>query len=326
MRTQVHAAVGELPSYADVEAAATLIAPHVHRTPVVTSASLDRAAGATLFFKCENLQRVGAFKMRGAANAVWSLTDDEARHGVVTHSSGNHGAAVARAATQRGIPSWVVMPDNAPKAKRRAVEEMGATVVACEPTLAAREATAARLLAETGALLLHPYADPRVIAGQGTAARELLEEVPDVDLVVTPVGGGGLLAGTAIATAALAPHAEIWGAEPSGADDARRSLAAGRVVPVDSPRTVADGLRATIGELPLAILLAHGARIAAVDDAATLAAMRLFWERTKLVVEPSAAVPIAALLARAISADGRRVGVIVSGGNLDLPDALFALS
>ncbi|HET9766007.1 MAG TPA: pyridoxal-phosphate dependent enzyme, partial [Thermoanaerobaculia bacterium] len=186
-----------LPTYADVEAAAARIAPHVHRTPVVTSASLDRAAGASLFFKCENLQRVGAFKMRGASNAVWSLDDDEARRGVLTHSSGNHGAALARAATQRGIRSWVVMPENAPASKRRAVEDFGATVVACAPTLAAREATATRLLAETGAVLVHPYDDARVIAGQGTATRELLQEVADLDLVVAPIGGGGLLSGTA---------------------------------------------------------------------------------------------------------------------------------
>ncbi len=312
-----------LPSYADVEAAAARIAPHVHRTPVVTSASLDRAAGASLFFKCENLQRVGAFKMRGASNAVWSLGEGEARRGVLTHSSGNHGAALARAATQRGMRSWVVMPENAPASKRRAVEDFGATVVACAPTLQAREATAARLLVETGAVLVHPYDDARVIAGQGTAARELLQEVPDLDLVVAPIGGGGLLSGTAIATAALAPRAAVWGAEPSGADDAQRSLAAGRIVPVDSPRTVADGLRATIGPLPLAVLTAHAVRIATVDDAAILAAMRFFWERTKLIIEPSAAVAVAVLLERAIDAAGARVGVILSGGNLDLPQSLF---
>jgi threonine dehydratase/serine racemase len=312
----------ELPTYTDVEAAAARIAPHVHRTPVVTSASLDRAAGARLFFKCENLQRVGAFKMRGASNAVWSLADAEARRGVVTHSSGNHGAALARAATQRGIPCRVVMPDNAPQSKRRAVEDFGATVVPCAPTLQAREETAARLLAETGAVLVHPYDDPVVIAGQATAARELLQEVPDLDLLVAPIGGGGLLSGTAIAAAALAPRAAVWGAEPAGADDAQRSLAAGRIVPV-SPHTVADGLRGTLGALPLAILLARGVRIATVEDAATLAAMRLFWERAKLIIEPSAAVPVAALLERAIPAAGMRVGVILSGGNLDLPASLF---
>jgi threonine dehydratase len=314
----------ETPTYSDVEDAAARIAPYVHHTPVVTSASLDRASGASLFFKCENLQRVGAFKMRGASNAVWSLSDEQAARGVVTHSSGNHGAALARAASQRGIPCHVVMPENAPRAKRRAVEELGATVVACAPTIAAREETARRLLAETGAVLVHPYNDAAVIAGQATAARELLEEVPDLDVVVAPIGGGGLLAGTAIATAALRPTAAVWGAEPSGADDAQRSIAARAIVPVESPRTVADGLRATIGPLPLSILLAHRVRIATVDDDAILRAMRFFWERTKLVIEPSAAVPVAALLEAAIPARGARVGVILSGGNLDLPDSLFA--
>jgi threonine dehydratase len=321
---EVRPTVRPLPTYADVEAAAARIAPFVHRTPVVTSTSLDRAAGATLFFKCENLQRVGAFKMRGASNAVWSLGEEEARRGVLTHSSGNHGAALARAATQRGIRSWVVMPASAPASKRRAVEGFGATVVTCAPTLQAREETAARLLAETGAVMVHPYDDARVIAGQGTAARELLEDVPDLDLVVAPIGGGGLLAGTALAAAALQPRAAVWGAEPTGADDAQRSLAAGHIVAVASPRTVADGLRATIGELPFAVLAAHRVRIATVDDAATLAAMRLFWERAKLIVEPSAAVPIAAVLSPAIPAEGKRVGVILSGGNLDLPDPLLA--
>ncbi|HXT22835.1 MAG TPA: pyridoxal-phosphate dependent enzyme [Thermoanaerobaculia bacterium] len=320
---QIAQSVQSLPTYADVEPAAARIAPYVHRTPVTTSASLDRATGATLFFKCENLQRIGAFKMRGASNAVWSLSEEEARRGVLTHSSGNHGAALARAAGLRGIPCRVVMPETAPRAKRRAVEDFGAVVVPCAPTLQAREETTARLLEETGAVLVHPYNDPVVIAGQGTAARELLQEVPDLDIVVAPIGGGGLLSGTAIATAALAPHAEVWGAEPSGADDAQKSLEAGRIVPVESPRTVADGLRATIGPLPFAVLTAHAVRIATVDDAAILAAMRFFWERTKLVIEPSAAVAVAALLERAIPAAGRRVGVILSGGNLDLPESLF---
>ncbi|HEV8632025.1 MAG TPA: pyridoxal-phosphate dependent enzyme [Thermoanaerobaculia bacterium] len=313
----------EIPTYADVEAAAERIAPHVHRTPVVTSGSLDRAAGALLFLKCENLQRTGAFKMRGASNAVWSLGDEEARRGVATHSSGNHGAALARAAGQRGISCWVVMPDNAARAKRQAVEDFGARVVPCAATQQAREQTTARLLAETGAVLVHPYDDARVIAGQGTAARELLQEVPDLELLVAPIGGGGLVSGTAIAAAALAPGAAVWGAEPSGADDAARSLAAGAIVPVPAPRTVADGLRATLGHLPLAVLQTHGVRIATVDDEAILGAMRLVWERAKLVIEPSAAVPVAALIEGAIPAVGKRVGVILSGGNLDLPETLF---
>jgi threonine dehydratase len=313
-----------IPSFDDVLAAAERIARHVHRTPVVTSRSLDRAAGASLFFKCENLQRTGAFKMRGASNAVWSLSGEEARRGVVTHSSGNHGAALARAAGQRGIRCQVVMPEGAPRAKLQAVMDFGAEVVTCAPTLQAREETTARLLAEGGGVLVHPYEDSRVIAGQGTAALELLAEVPNLDVVVAPIGGGGLLSGTAIAAAARAPNARVWGAEPEGADDAKRSLAAGRITPVDQPKTVADGLRATIGTLALAILGRLGVQIATVDDAATLAAMRLFWERAKLVIEPSAAVAVAALVAGAIPVKGARVGVVLSGGNLDLPKALFS--
>ena len=312
-----------LPGIDDVVAAAARIAPHVHRTPVVTSASLDRATGARLFLKCENLQRTGAFKVRGASNAVWSLSDEEARRGVLTHSSGNHGAALARAAAQRSIRCRVVMPEGATRAKVQAVLDFGAEVVTCAPTQAAREETTARLLAETGAVLVHPYEDARVIAGQGTAALELLADVPDLDLVVAPIGGGGLLSGTAIAVADRAPGARVWGAEPAGADDAQRSLAAGAITPVAQPRTVADGLRATLGTTAFALLRRLGVQIATVDDAAILAAMRLVWERAKLVIEPSAAVPVAALVAGAIPARGARVGVILSGGNLDLPPALF---
>ena len=312
------------PTFDDVLAAGRRIASHVHRTPVVTSDSLDRATGATLFLKCENLQRTGAFKMRGASNAVWSLSEEEARRGVVTHSSGNHGGALARAAALRGIRCQVVMPENVARAKLAAVRDFGAEAVLCEPTMAARQAATERLLAEGGGVLVHPYEDARVIAGQGTAALELLEEVPDLDLVVAPIGGGGLLSGTAIAVAGRAPAVQVWGAEPAGADDAARSLAAGRIVPVDEPRTVADGLRATVGALALGILGRLGARIATVDDEATLEAMRLVWERAKLVIEPSAAVPVAALIRGAIPSRGKRVGVILSGGNLDLPPALFA--
>jgi threonine dehydratase len=313
------------PTFEDVLAAARRIAPHVHHTPVLTSRSLDRATGATLFCKCENLQRTGAFKMRGASNAVWSLSDDEARRGVVTHSSGNHGAALARAAAQRSIRCQVVMPAGAAHAKLAAVRDFGAEVVTCAPTQAAREETTARLLARNGGVLIHPYEDARVIAGQGTAALELLAEVPELDLVVAPIGGGGLLSGTALAAAGRAPGARVWGAEPTGADDARRSLAAGRVVPVAEPHTVADGLRATIGTLALGLLGELGVQIATVDDEATLAAMRLVWERAKLVIEPSAAVAVAALVTGAIPARGARVGVILSGGNLDLPAGMFEL-
>jgi threonine dehydratase len=313
-----------IPTFEDVTAAAERIARHVRRTPVMTSRSLDRATGATVFWKCENLQRTGAFKLRGATNAVWSLNGEEARRGVLTHSSGNHGAALARAASQRGIRCQVVMPEGATRAKMQAVLDFGAEVATCAPTQAAREETTARLLAETGAVLVHPYEDARVIAGQGTAALELLAEVPDLDFLVAPIGGGGLLSGTALAAAGLAPQTKVWGAEPEGADDAKRSLAAGRITPVENPKSVADGLRATLGHLAFTIFGRLGVQIGTVDDAATLAAMRLVWERMKIVVEPSAAVPVAALIAGAIPAQGARVGVILSGGNLDLPKALFS--
>jgi threonine dehydratase len=314
----------DLPTFADVERAAERIAPFVRRTPVLRDEGLDELLGATLFFKCENLQRTGAFKLRGATNALQSLTAEEARRGVLTHSSGNHGAALALAARQRGAPCWVVMPENAPRAKRVAVEGYGARVVPCAPSIQAREETAARLLADTGAQLVHPYEDPRVIAGQGTCARELLAEVTELDLLVAPIGGGGLLSGTTLSAAALAPRTKVWGAEPSGADDAARSLAAGHVVPVAHPQTVADGLRGTLGQRAFALLTAHGVRIATVADDEILAAMRLLWERLKLVVEPSGAVPLAVLRSGALPAAGKRVGIVLSGGNLDLPDELFS--
>jgi threonine dehydratase len=314
----------DLPTSADVRAAAVRIAPFVRRTPVLRDEELDAELGATLFFKCENLQRTGAFKLRGATNAVRSLAAEEAARGVLTHSSGNHGAALALAARERGIACWVVMPANAPRAKRTAVEGYGARVVECAPTLRAREEITGRLRAETGARLVHPYEDPAVIAGQGTAALELLEEVPGLELLVAPLGGGGLLSGTALAAASAAPNAAVWGAEPSGADDGARSLASGRVVELEQPHTVADGLRATLGHRALALLSTHGVRIATVADDAILVAMRRVWERLRVVVEPSAVVPLAALRAGGIPVAGRRVGVILSGGNLDLPESLFA--
>jgi threonine dehydratase len=262
--------------------------------------------------------------VRGATHAVWSLGEEEAARGVVTHSSGNHGAALARAAVTRGIPCRVVMPRGAARAKREAVLAQGAEVVECAPTQAAREETTARLLAETGAALVHPYDDARVIAGQGTCARELFEDAAALDLLLAPLGGGGLLSGTLLAAAALSPRTRVVGVEPAGADDARRSLAAGTIVPVAEPRTIADGLRATLGALPFAVLRAHRCPVVTVTDEEILESMRLLWERLKVVVEPSAAVPLAAVLAGRVEAAGRRVGVILSGGNLDLPAQLFA--
>ncbi len=299
------------------------MAPFAHRTPVLTSSYFDRRLDARVFFKCENFQKVGAFKFRGACNAVFSLTDEEARRGVATHSSGNHAQALALAAKLRGVKAFIVMPTNAPAVKRNAVEEYGAEIIPCEPTVAAREATADRVVAETGAVLIHPYNDNRIIAGQGVAALELLEDVADLDIVMAPVGGGGLLSGTAIAAAALRPAALVIAAEPAAADDAYRSLQAGRIIPLEHTTTVADGLRTSLGTKTFPIIQRHVAQIATVDDAAILRAMRHVWERMKIVIEPSAAVPVAALLEGKVPAAGKRVGVILSGGNVDLDHLTF---
>lgn len=308
----------ELPTFPDILAAAERIRPHVHRTPVVTCAGVDRLAGARLHFKCENLQKVGAFKARGATNAVFSLSEEEARRGVATHSSGNHAAALARAAGLRRVRAYIVMPANAPAVKRRAVEAYGGIVTTCEPTLEAREAGLEEVVARTGATFVHPYENARVIAGQGTAALELLEEVSDLDAVVAPVGGGGLLSGTALAAAGVSGRVRVVGAEPAAADDARRSLELGRIVPAGNPRTVADGLRTSLGELPFAILRQHAVSILTASEQQIVASLRLTWERIKLVVEPSAAVPLAVVLAHPEAFAGLRVGLILSGGNVDL--------
>ena len=306
------------PDLAAIVAAHERIRAHVHLTPVATSASLDRVTGASLFFKCENLQKVGAFKARGACNAVFSLDAAQASRGVVTHSSGNHGAALAWAAGRRGIPAWVVMPENAPLIKRRAVEGLGATVRFSASTVAAREALCEELLAETGATLIHPYDDWRVIAGQGTAALELLEQVRELDAVIAPVSGGGLLSGTALAAKDLKPGIRVFGAEPAGADDAARSLKSGHIVPQLDPRTIADGLRAQLCAKTFAVLSANVECIGLASEDAIVAAMRLIWDKLKLVVEPSGAVPLAALLEQQLPVQGLRVGIILSGGNVDL--------
>jgi threonine dehydratase len=303
---------------ADIRAAAERIAPHVHRTPVLTSSAIDAVAGCRLLFKCENLQKVGAFKMRGATNAVFGLSDKEAARGVATHSSGNHAQALALAARLRGIPAYVVMPTSAPEVKRQAVAGYGAEIIPCQPTLAARESTLEKVVERTGAAFIHPYDNAMIIAGQGTAALELLEEVPGLDIVMAPVGGGGLLSGTAIATAAMAPAARIIAGEPAGADDAARSLAAGRIIPSENPRTIADGLLTSLGRLNFPIIRKHVESIWTVDDAAISAAMRLIWERMKIIVEPSSAVCLAAVLANPAEVAGRQVGIIISGGNVDL--------
>jgi threonine dehydratase len=303
-----------------VRRAADRISPHVHRTPVMTSATLDGLAGRSLFLKCENLQKVGAFKARGATNAVLALGEEEARRGVVTHSSGNFAQALAWAARVRGIEAHVVMPSTAPIVKRQAVEGYGARVIPCEPTLEARETTAARIVQETGGTFLHPYDHADVIAGQGTLALELLEQVPDLDAIVAPVGGGGLLSGICVAARGLRPEITLLGAEPAGADDAARSLAEGRLVPQTGPDTIADGLLTSLGELTWPIVRDHVETVFTVTDEEIVAAMRLVFGRVKLVVEPSAAVPVAAALSEAFRARPglARVGVILSGGNVDL--------
>lgn len=312
-------------SFQAIKAAHQRIAPHIHRTPVMTSSSLDEIAGAQLYFKCENLQRSGSFKMRGASNAVFSLSDEEAARGVLTHSSGNHAAALALAARGRGIRAWIVMPSDAPQIKRRAVEAFGGEIMLCEPTMAAREAAAAELVARTGAVLLHPYDDDRIIAGQATAALELLEDVPDLDFMLAPVSGGGLLSGTAISTKHLRPAACVVGCEPRNADDAARSVAAGHIEPAAKTRTIADGLRATLAPRTFAILRRLVDQFVLVSEEEIVEAMRLLWDRLKLIVEPSGAVAAAPALFQKIGLEGigkqKKVGIILSGGNLDL-DAL----
>lgn len=310
-----------LPTFDDVLAAAARIAPHAHVTPVLRSHALDAMAGCRLYFKAEPLQRGGAFKFRGACNAVWAMDDADAARGVVTHSSGNHGAALALAARTRGIPCHVVVPEGANAAKLANITRYGAEIHACAATIAAREATADRLRAETGAVLIHPYTHPHVIAGQGTAALELLNALRHLDAVVAPVGGGGLLSGTAIAAAAAMPDCRVLGAEPAGAADTARSLAAGARDIDFVPDTVCDGLRGTLGEPNFALLRTHGVSVHTVPDEETLVAMRLIWQCLKLLVEPSSAIALAAILRHRDEFAGRDVGVVLSGGNVDL-DAL----
>jgi len=308
----------DLPDLAAIRGAAARIAPHVHHTPVMTCAAIDAEIGATLFFKCEHLQHVGAFKARGACNAVFSLDAATAERGVVTHSSGNHGAALAYAARRRGIPAWVVMPDNAPAVKQANVRRFGATVRLCAPTVEARESACADVAGETGATLIHPFDDPRVIAGQGTAALELVEAIDGLDAIVAPCGGGGLLSGTSIAATSLRGDIAVFGAEPANADDAARSFAHGSLQPLAATATIADGLRTTLSPRTLAALRAHVDDIVTCSESAIVRAMRIMFERMKQVVEPSAAVPLACLLERTLDVGGKRVGIIVSGGNVDL--------
>ena len=304
-----------------IRAAHERIRPFIHRTPVLTSSRLDEASGASLFFKCENFQKIGAFKARGATNAVFSLDDATARRGVATHSSGNHGAALARAAKLRGIPAHIIMPSNSVKVKVRAVESYGARIVFCEPTQAARESACADVIAKTGATLIHSFENEDVIAGQGTATVELLEDIPDVDLVMCPVGGGGLLCGTAVAAKTMRPEIKVIAVEPANADDAAQSFRAGRLIRTEKKFTIADGLRTNVGAPNFSIIQRYVDDIVTVSEEAIIVAMRTVWETLKIIIEPSAAVPNAAILESKIDIGGKRVGMIVTGGNVDL-DAL----
>lgn len=310
-----------LPTFEDVLAAAQRIAPYATATPVLHSRTLDALAGCELHFKAEHQQRSGAFKFRGACNAVWSLSSEQAACGVVTHSSGNHGAALALAARTRGIACHVVVPEGAVAAKLANIERHGATLWRCASSIAAREATCARVQVQTGAVLVHPYADAAVMAGQGTAALELLRSDGPFDVLVAPVGGGGLASGTALAAHALAPACEVVLAEPAGAADTARSLAAGELCIDFVPDTICDGLRGTLGQPDFEVLRALGAEVVVVDDAAVVAAMRLLWQVLKQTVEPSSATVLAAVLAQPQRFAGKRVGLILSGGNVDI-DAL----
>ena len=303
---------------ADIQQAAERIKPYSHRTPVLTNESLNKRVGAQVYLKCENLQKVGAFKFRGACNAVYSLGEEEAARGVCTHSSGNHAQALALAARLRGIPAYIVMPDNAPQVKKDAVAGYGGIITFCEPTLEARESTLSKVKAETGANVVHPYNDERVIAGQGTATVELLDSAPELDAVIAPVGGGGLLSGTSIAAKELKPGIRVIAGEPEMADDAYRSLKEGRIIPSAHPKTIADGLLTSLGTLTYPIIRQNVEQIVTVSEQGIMDAMKFIWERAKIVIEPSAAVAVGVLWEKKMDFSGLKVGVILSGGNVDL--------
>ena len=313
----------DLPVYADVVKAHEIVQKYAHRTPVLSSSGINKMVGAELYFKCENFQKVGAFKFRGACNAVFSLSEAEAAHGVGTHSSGNHAAALALAASMRGIAAHIVMPINAPDIKKKAVAGYGANITFCKPTQEARESTLAAIIAETGATEIHPYNNFNVIAGQGTAAKELIEDKGEFDIIMAPVGGGGLLSGTAIATKHLLPGCRVVAAEPAGADDAYRSFQTKTRVPSVEPKTIADGLLTSLGERNFAIILDKVDDIVTVSEENIVAAMRLIWERMKIIIEPSSAVPLAAILEKKVDVQNKKVGIILSGGNLDLGNLPF---
>ena len=307
-----------IPTLADMLIAHERIKPYIHRTPVLTSRVMDELSGASLFFKCENFQKAGAFKARGASNAVFGLTDEQAAKGVATHSSGNHGTCLAYAAGRRGIPCTVVMPRTAPQAKKDAVRGYGGRIVECEPSTTSREAVFGEVVAETGAEFVHPYNDPRVIAGQGTCSKELIEQVCDLDAVIAPIGGGGMVSGTCLTLSALAPKIKIYAAEPEQADDAYRSFKAGHIIADDAPNTIADGLKVPLKDLTWHFVRNHVTDILTASEQEIIDAMKLTWKHMKIVMEPSCAVPLATILKNRGLFAGKRVGVIITGGNVDL--------
>ena len=307
-----------IPTFDDVLAAHERIKPYIHRTPVLTSSYLNELTGAELFFKCENFQKAGVFKARGASNAVFGLSDEMAKKGVATHSSGNHALSLSYAAGRRGIPVTVVMPRTAPQAKKDAVIGYGGTIVECEPSTTSREETFAKVVAQSGAEFIHPYNDPRVIAGQGTCSLELNEQVENLDAVIAPIGGGGMVSGTCLTLSTIAPHIEIYAAEPVNADDAARSFKAGYIIADDAPDTIADGLKVPLKDLTWHFVRNHVTDVLTATEEEIIDAMKLTWKRMKIVMEPSCAVPLATILKNPDVFKGKRVGVIITGGNVDL--------
>lgn len=308
----------QIPEILDIKEAYARIKNQIHRTAVLTSKSINTITGAEIFFKCENMQKVGAFKFRGASNAVLALTDDEAKTGVATHSSGNHAQALALAAAMRNIPSYIVMPDNSPDVKKEAVAGYGGKIIFCEPTLQARESTLEKVVNETGACFIHPYNNFMVISGQGTAALEIFEEIDNLDIIMTPVGGGGLLSGTSITTKSVSPKTKVIAGEPKGADDAYRSLKEGRIMPSINPKTIADGLLTSLSELTFSIISKNVDEIITVSEESIIQAMKLIWTRLKIIVEPSACVTLAAILDNSEKFTDKKIAIILSGGNIDL--------
>ncbi|MCG2588760.1 pyridoxal-phosphate dependent enzyme [Rhodohalobacter sulfatireducens] len=310
--------MSDIPTYSDIKEAAKRIQGFAHKTPVLQSSFFNQRTGAELFFKCENFQKVGAFKFRGAFNAISQLTEDDGKKGIITHSSGNHAQAVALASKMNGYKATIVMPENAPIVKVNAVRDYGAEIVFCESTIESRQESTDQIISTTGATFIHPYNNADVIAGQGTSAKELLEEVPDLDIIIAPIGGGGLMSGTAIASKSIKPDIKVLGAEPKLADDAYRSFQAGSIQPVLRTDTIADGLRTSLGSLTFQIIKDNVDDIVTVTEESIVRDMRRVWERMKIIIEPSCAVPISALLDGEVDISGKKVGIILTGGNVDL--------